>query len=234
MGGVLARIAYFKLKARSVVSIPAADCAYCNDLSSAFEKEFLLLGGKVFIFNETLENDRDYSTIIKKIKNISFEAILVPNQELNSARIISSLYTAGFRQPYLGGDGWGNVGEEFFKIISGAKIVGYSVSHWHPDVISVESKRFIESYRNEYKKDPNDTSVLAYDSMMILIESIMRLKKYDRMSLERSLNLMKNYNGITGKFVFHRDAAPTKSIVLLSVSGARFKVSEVIKPLVNL
>lgn len=230
MGETLAQVAQGRLKAKRAAIVVAADCAYCQDLANAFAKAFIAAGGKITARAEVLESDRDFSNAISQLKQMSYDVVLVPNQELNSARIISAILKAGINKPLLGGDGWGNVGDEFFSILGQQELQGYSVSHWHPDVISPRSKTFVSNYVKTFGKKPNDTSVLAYDATLLLVEALLRTKQYTRDGLEEALVGIRRFDGVTGEALFSNRGAPSKSLVLLSANKTRFKVLETIDP----
>lgn len=230
MGESLANVGRTLLKAKKAITLPAANCAYCSDLSDSFEKEFSNQGGLIVGRFPVLQDDKDFSSVIEKIKSLQFDVILVPNQELTSARMIVALVKAGINKPFLGADGWGNVGEEFFAVLEKVPFTGYSVSHWHPDLKTSRSIEFIKSYKNNYQKIPNDTSVLAYDSMKLLIEAVLNAKDLTREGIENSLNNIKTFSGVTGSFILSPNKAPLKSLVLLKTNSSKFSIQKVIKP----
>lgn len=230
MGESLARVAKDRLNVRQAVLLPAANCAYCADLSDSFEAAFIRGGGKIVAKLPVLSEDRDFSEIIQKLSLLNFDMILVPNQELTSARLISAIRNAGISKPFLGADGWGNVGQEFFGILGGVDFTGYSVSHWHADLKSAKSKGFVVRYTAAYGKAPNDTSVLAYDSMSLLIEALLKSKSFDREAVEESLASMRKFQGVTGRFDMSPNKAPRKSLVLLKANGKKFEVMGSIDP----
>lgn len=230
MGETLARVAIRRLKAKSAAIVVAADCAYCTDLARAFETEFKKAGGTIAVSVPLLQDEKNLQPVVEQLKNKKFDVVLVPNQELSSARIVSAILNAGINKPFLGGDGWGNVGQEFFGILKNQKLTGYSVSHWHPDVTSKLSKEFVASYKSEFGKMPNDTSVLAYDSASLLVDVILRSQSLTRKGIEDAFNKTKTFSGVTGKFVFQPKRAPLKSLVLLEANSSKFKVLEIIDP----
>ena len=230
MGEALAGIALGRLKAKRAVIIAAVDCAYCTDLSKAFEFAFAKGGGIVSASIPVLQEDKNFEAAYEKIKNVSYDIVVIPNQELLSGRILSFLADKGIQKPMLGGDGWGNVGEELFGILKSKQIVGYSVSHWHPQEPSVSSKKFVKDYKEKYGKEPNDTSVLAYDSMSLLVEAVVTAKSISKEGVEDALAGVKNFSGVTGKFIFSPGLAPRKSLVLLFTEGTAFKVLGRIEP----
>lgn len=230
MGTVLARQALHHLKASKALLLPAANCAYCSDLADSFEKSFKAQGGSIVLKIPILLEDKDFSEVIAKIKNFNFDIVVIPNQELTAARMIAALSRAGVKVPFLGADGWGNVGEEFFTILKGIQFTGYSVSHWHPDVKSSLSDAFVRDYQKEFNKMPNDTSVLAYDSTLLLVDAILRAKSLTREGLEDALNSQTRFTGVTGKFLLNPNKAPFKNLVLLKSSSGKFKVMDNVAP----
>ncbi len=230
MGETLARVAKSKLKASKAVILPAANCAYCSDLAESFSSHFQKLGGSVIVNLPILNDDTNFNDVIEKLKLQKFDVVFIPNQELTSARLIAALSKAGVNVPFMGADGWGNVGKEFFGILHDAKFSGYSTSHWHPDLKDRASLDFISSYKAAFGKIPNDTSVLAYDSMLLLVEALLKSKTLDREGVENSLNQITSFRGVTGKFVLTKNQAPRKSLVLLKTNNKRFQIVDTISP----
>ena len=230
MGESLAKIARNKLKATRAILLPAANCAYCSDLADSFEKAFHAQGGVTVANIPVLLEDKDFSDAIRRVKENEFDVVLIPNQELTSARMIAALSRAGIKKPFLGADGWGNVGQEFFEILSGVKFTGYSVSHWHPELRTKESIKFTNDYKKEFGKIPNDTSVLSYDAMLLLVQAILHAKTYDRNGIEDALNSLKVFDGVTGHFQMTANRAPQKSLLLLKADEGQFSIAEQINP----
>lgn len=228
MGETLAKIARNRLKATKVVLLPAGNCAYCSDLADSFAREFQKRGGSIAYNLPVLSEDKDFSGIVQKLKGLEYDLIFIPNQELTSARMIAALSKAGIKKPFMGADGWGNVGQEFFGILGEGNFTGYSTSHWHPDLNDSASKEFISAYVKLYAKTPNDTSVLAYDSTLLLVDAILAAKDFTRESIEDSLNKLKSFRGVTGQFILSPNRAPEKSLVLLKTEAHKFKIVEVI------
>ncbi|NCN41846.1 ABC transporter substrate-binding protein [bacterium] len=230
MGETLARVAKSKLNASKAVVLPAANCAYCSDLAESFSSHFQKLGGSVVVNLPILNDDTVFSDVIEKLKLQKFDVVFIPNQELTSARLIAALSKAGVKVPFMGADGWGNVGQEFFGILNDAKFSGFSTSHWHPDLKDKASLDFIASYKASFGKMPNDTSVLAYDSMLLLVEALLKSKTLDREGVENALNQMTSFKGVTGKFVMTANQPPRKSLVLLKTNNKKFQIVDSISP----
>jgi branched-chain amino acid transport system substrate-binding protein len=222
MGKALADFSQTRLKAVRAAVVVAADCAYCEDLAQAFGEEFTRKKGELVVVSKVLETDTDFSRTVALLKNRKFDVVLVPNQELVSARIISSLVKAGVHKPFLGGDGWGDRGEEFLMVLksspSPVAFQGYAVSHWHFDLRSHSSRSFVKEYSVRYRQDPKDTAVLAYDAMSLLLQALFQTQDYTREGIERSLSRIRVFEGITGTARFEGTGTPIKSLILLSTA----------------
>lgn len=228
-GKVLAQIARGKLKAKKALIIYAEDCAYCTDLASAFETEFKSSNDNIVKRVSILSDDTQFAGVADKVKIFNPDVILVPNHELISSRIVVALVDKGIKQPFLGGDGWGNNGDQFAKVLNGRKIDGYSVSHWFPEKPSLQSKAFIAKYQKQFGKMPNDTAVLSYDSMNIVIRTLLNSKELNRSSIENALNNLKSYEGVTGKFDYSQGLAPKKEIILLKAAPDSYRFVKIVR-----
>lgn len=223
----LAKIANQKIKAKNILILATVDCAYCMDLVKSFEEEIKQYDTKIIKAIPLLEKDTDYTKVAVEAKKLNFDAVFVPCQELTAARLISALTEAGITKPFLGADGWGNEGSEFFRVLKGKKFTGYSVTHWHPKLATSKSKKFVADYLKRFNKLPNDTSVLAYDSMTLLIQTLAKTKPLTRENLESNLSLVKSFNGITGKAYWDAHQAPRKDIVVLKTTNSGFAIDQI-------
>lgn len=230
MAMTLAKIAIKVLKKKRVLILTAVNCAYCVDLGNTFSDEMKKLGGEIIKNISVIQEDPDFSQIAKEVKNLSFDVVFIPNQELTAARLISSMIEAGIDKPFLGADGWGNEGSEFFRVLKGKRFTGYSVTHWHPKLNTKKSIKFVDDYLKKYQKLPNDTSVLAYDSMSLLIKALVQTKNINREKLNDTLSSLKYFEGVTGQFVLEANKAPRKDIIILKTTDTGFAIHKVISP----
>lgn len=230
MAMTLAKIAIKVLKKKRVLILTAVNCAYCVDLGNTFSDEMKKLGGEIIKNVSVIQEDPDFSQIAKEVKKLSFDVVFIPNQELTAARLISSMIEAGIDKPFLGADGWGNEGSEFFRVLKGKSFTGYSVTHWHPKLNTKKSIKFVDDYLKKYQKLPNDTSVLAYDSMSLLIKALTQTKNISREKLNETLSSLKNFEGVTGQFVLKANKAPRKDIIILKTTDTGFAIHKVISP----
>jgi branched-chain amino acid transport system substrate-binding protein len=220
-GKILADYAWKTQKARNVGIVYAADCAYCNSLRTAFKERFESLGGKVVVEQTVLSNDADFTEAAAAFKGRPLDAIFVPNYERVSATIISRLLDAGVKpRLWLGGDGWGDSVDLFYRIVGARKFTAYAISHWHTQLKTPQSKAFTVEFVRRYGKPPVDTAVLAYDAARLLIRGLIAAKKLDRAALLDSVERIRTFDGVTGKLVYPPLArTPVKPAVLLRLEN---------------
>lgn len=226
----LAKAVISVLKKKNILVLTGANCAYCMDLADSFSTEVTKQGGNIVKTIPVLQEETDFTRVAAEAKTLKFDAVFVPTQELTAARLISALTEAGITKPFLGADGWGNEGSEFFRVLKGKKFTGYSVTHWHPKLSTQKSKIFVSNYLKRFNKLPNDTSVLAYDSMTLLIKAILRTKPLTRENLETVLTSINTLDGVTGRSYWEPHQAPKKNILVLKTTDTGFAIDKIIAP----
>jgi branched-chain amino acid transport system substrate-binding protein len=220
-GKILADYAWKTQKARNVGIIYAADCAYCNSLRTAFKQRFESLGGKILVERTVLSNDSDFSEAAAAFKGQPLDAIFAPNYERVAATMISQLLDAGVRpRIWLGGDGWGDSGELFSRIVGARKFTAYAISHWHAQIQTPQSKAFTVEFARRYGKPPVDTAVLAYDAARLLIQGLLTANQLDRAGVVDSVERIRTFEGVTGRLVYPpHSRTPIKPAVLLRIEN---------------
>ncbi len=226
---MLAEHAANYLNLRQTIIVLASDCAYCQDLSAAFEKAYISAGGKIIDKVFVLDDQKDFNGLIDKADFSQADAVFIPNHELNSARIISYLLDNGIKTVFLGGDGWRTLGN-IHKTRHSKDFIGYMMAHWKPDLPTKLSQEFTSKYREQFTVEPTDSAALAYDSMHFIGQALAQMSVYDRSSLKSSLSSIKTFTGVTGDFIFGSNLAPNKSILLMKSSPSGFVIEKALQP----
>jgi len=231
MGVALARLADKKVKAKNALIISAADCAYCSDLANAFEKEARLLKIKIDRV-EVLNEDASFEKVDQIVMGKRYDAVVVPNYELSSAKIVSHLMKAGINTVFLGGDGWGNAaGSGFFQIVTDKNFIGYCVAHWHPEMANSMGKTFIRQWKAKFGSVPTMDSAMAFDSMNRLIEAILKSKAPDRENIQNALASNRIYEGVTGTAKYSGTSSSLEKPMVFLKSDVRNKKFVLLKTL---
>lgn len=229
-GKILGDYAWKTQKVRTVAIVSVADCAYCQSLRTAFKERFEALGGKVTLDQTILSTDSNFDELTQSLKTKKFDAIFVPNYERVSATLISTLYDAGVKpRLWLGGDGWGNSVDLFYRIVGKRKFKAYTISHWHPDIDTAKSKHFLSEFTRRYGKSPVDTAVLAYDAAELLIQALLNASNYSREGILEAVEKIRVLDGVTGRLVYPNSSrTPEKPAVLLKFENGLMSVERII------
>lgn len=233
-GQVIAQLAWKALRGRRVLSVVAADCAYCEDLAKGFERKFSALGGKVAKTISILADELELESKLALAREVDFDVVFVPNHELTSARVISTLVRLGIQKPFLGGDGWRTLGKDFFQKPGHESVEAYMTAHWHPTLSTHKSKEFVSTYKKRFGHIPTDSAVLAFDTVTLLgkaIENIPKGNAVDRAALSKAIQSIRSFDGVSGRFFFpFASTAPLKTAILLKSSPQGFVINHVLEP----
>jgi branched-chain amino acid transport system substrate-binding protein len=218
-GEVLASLA-LKKGARSVLIVMASDCAYCQDLQKSFTRTFKGKGRKIQNI-EVLSSEIDFTKLASSLKGNTYDAIFLPNYEIINNHIITSFDRAQIVPKfYLGGDGWGLTSAAFQAKPTKAYVIGY----WHRDLKITEAQKFRSMYYEKYNTEPSDMAVLAFDSMQLLIEGLLKTTSLNRDGVEAGLKNVTHFIGALGQVSTFKKNSFRKNL-LLEYSGLEVRPS---------
>lgn len=219
MGEILSQFALNELKIKKAIIVKAVDCAYCTDLSNSISSYFKQNGGTIIKEIHILHEDKAFNFLKDINHNSDYDIVFLPTQETTAAKIIRYFKDNKVEKIFIGGDGWGNVGDEFSRILLGLDFKGYSITHWHEKFIGNQTNSFSQKYNNRFGKTPNDTAVLAYDSAHILIDAILKSKNLSPREIEDNLSRLNDFEGLTGKYSFNESVFPVKEAFMMKVNS---------------
>ena len=107
----------------------------------------------------------------------------------------------------------------------------YLSTHYHPDVGSDLSKKFVEHYRKRWNgKMPDALAACAYDSAAVLADALKRAGSTDGQKVRDALATTKDFQGVTGTITMNEKRDATKAAVILQVKDGKFKYLETVAP----
>ena len=185
---------------------------YSVGLTENFEKTFKDLGGAIVAKESYATNDKDFNAQLTKIKNAAPDVLYLPDYYGTVALIAKQARAQGISIPLVGADGWdgltANAGDEVLN--------GYYSNHYAADSDSLAVKKFVKSFRDRYRKDPNSFAALGYDSVYLLRDSILRAGTDEASAVRDALE---NIDGeyVTGRLRFDEKRNPIKAAVMLQM-----------------
>lgn len=228
-GKVMARYALDHHNAKTSVLLKKASSTYSLSLAKHFQDEFEK-SGKILWQESYLQEDIDFTTILKKIRSTKPDVIFLPGHGRDVGMILKQAHAMGIQSTFLGGDGWG---KGALGIAGSEAAEGHSFSnHWHMNNKLAASQTFVNKYHERFGKGLIAASApLAYDATMILADAVRRAGSTDRAKIRSALAETKNFNGITGMITFDENGDPiNKAAAILKYQDNKIAFVKNIKP----
>jgi branched-chain amino acid transport system substrate-binding protein len=228
-GTVMANFATRTLKAKKVAVFTDVKSDYSKGLAQFFKESFVKNGGQIVSELDFNGGDKDFKAQLTAIKGANPDAIFVPGYYTDAALICIQAKQLGLNVPLMGGDGWES--EKLVEIGKDAVEGQYFSTHYHPDVGSEKSKRFVENYKKRWNgKTPDALAACGYDSAMVLADAMKRAGSSDGTKVRDAIAATKDFDAVTGRLTINAQRDATKSAVILQVKGGKFAYLETVAP----
>lgn len=223
-GKVLARFAQKTLKATKVAVLTDAANTYSVGLATYFKEAFTSLGGTIVDEQKYSGGDKDFNAQLTTIKAANPEAICIPGYYQDVGLIARQARDLGITVPLFGGDGWES--QDLINIGGPAVEGTYFSTHFSPEQNTPAVQDFVKKFKDKYGVMPDAMAALGYDSAMLLADAFKRAGTTDGPKVRDALAATKDFPGIAGPITIdeHRDAK--KPLVILEVTGGKFKLVE--------
>ncbi|MEI6279715.1 MAG: ABC transporter substrate-binding protein, partial [Verrucomicrobiae bacterium] len=201
---------------------------YSAGLAASFEKDFVGGGGKMAAKETYRRGAADFSAPLQAIKAAQPDVIFLPAYFSEAAAIIKQARPLGIGQPFLGSDGWESPG----FLSAGGEAVNncYFTSHFSAGEPSEKTAAFVRAYRETNGSDPLALAALGYDAVNFLADGIRRAGGTEPAALQTALAATSGLEGVTGTLTLDADRNPSKSAIVLRVSGGKFHYLETVAP----
>lgn len=207
---------------------PTAPVAVVNDLTAygvgfatAFRDTFVQGGGSVVTFEGVQKKNRDFRTLITKLKEIKPKYVVLGATYDMGAPFARQIKELGFEVTMLSGDGcYGNA----FLDQAGNAAEGTIVSFIAPDRnTSSKTKHFFTEYEQKYGKVVS-FAPLGYDAGRVVVEALSRAKSRTRQDIILAIHDKNFYvDGVTGKIQFdEKGDNKNKNLVLYIVKEGKW------------
>ena len=228
-GTVMANFANKELKQKKVAIFTDVKSDYSKGLAKFFKEQFEKNGGQIVAELDYNGGDKDFKGQLTAIKSENPEGVFVPGYYTDVALICIQAKQLGLNVPFYGGDGWES--EKLTEIGKDAVEGNYFSTHYHPDVGSETSKKFVASYKKRYgDKTPDALAACGYDSAAVLADAIKRANSTDGQKIRDALAATKDFDGVTGKITINEKRDATKSAVILQIKDGKYKYLTTVNP----
>lgn len=193
--------------------------AFFEMFAQAFKAEITAAGGKVSSYYRVIPDDKDFRTILTKLKAAGVKnvfASLLEGTQVPFYRQATELgLNANFYAPYtIESD------EDLMKNPRTAEGVVY------PQIASKGNEEFLTKYKARFTDDPSESAAMSYDNVFILAKAIEKVG-YSGPAIKNYLESMTNYQGASGNISFDQNgdlASPGEYVIRTIKNG---KISDI-------
>lgn len=211
-GQVLAQYAYSNLNAKKVVLYYDNSSDYAKGIAKEFKKKYQ---GDIVTTATFASGDKDFQSALTKIKNLDYDAIVMPGYYTETGIITKQARDMGISVPILGPDGFND--DSFGDLAGKANTNGvYYVSGYSTKTaLSAKATDFIKAYKAKYGLEPNMFAALAYDSVYMIAKAAEGAKT--SIDIADNLASLKDFDGVTGTMTIDKKHNPIKTALMVAI-----------------
>jgi branched-chain amino acid transport system substrate-binding protein len=186
------------------VAILHDSTSYAKGLADEANALLKKKGTEVVFFDALTPGERDYTTILTKLKGANPDVVLFTGYFPEAGLLLRQKKDMNWKVPFIGGDATNNA--DLVKIAGKEAAEGYYfLSPPQPqDLDTADAKAFLEGYKKKYNElPPSIWAVLAGDGFKVIVAGIAGAKSADGAKIADSLHKdLKNFSGLTGTISF--------------------------------
>ncbi|MCO4530607.1 branched-chain amino acid ABC transporter, amino acid-binding protein [Streptococcus infantarius subsp. infantarius] len=209
-GQVLAQYAYSNLNAKKVVLYYDNSSDYAKGIAEEFKKKYQ---GDIVTTATFASGDKDFQSALTKIKNLDYDAIVMPGYYTETGIITKQARDMGISVPILGPDGFNDDSFAYLAGKANANSVYYVSGYSTKTALSGKANDFIKAYKAKYSSEPNMFAALSYDSVYMIAKAAEGAKT--SIDIANNLAELKDFDGVTGKMTIDKKHNPIKTALMV-------------------
>lgn len=191
---------------------------YSVGLHDAFVEQFTALGGTVVTEETLVTGDTDFSSVLTNLLTQDVEALYVPVYYTEAGLFIKQAREFGLDVPVVGADGFHN--DTLVELAGNENATDvYYTSHFSLLSENEKTVEFVTAFEEEYGKQPDTFSALAYDATQLLMNAINEAGSTDRAAVRDAIAATTDFDGVTGTFSMDENNNPVKSVVVIGLEN---------------
>ena len=212
-----------KLNIKNDIVILALNNEYGVSLSHAFKNRITELGGNIVYEDKFSEKERDFKTLLLKVKKLKPSFIYIPDHYNEAGLFLKQAKELKLNCPVGGGDG--SYSPDLIAI-AGNGANGFYLTLMGLNNLNPKTEIFKNAYKRKYGKEYDIYSAYAYDCMFVIAESLKKMSREELRSMNgekmRKLMLGVKYDGITGSNQFDERGEVQKSFNIYQIKDSSF------------
>ena len=185
------------------------------------EKTLKELGVTIVDTETFADKDTDFSAQLTKIKQANPDVIVVASLYQEGILIVKKMREMGMNQKVIGSNGFNT--PAFIKGAGDASngvIVG---TPWFPNKDSQKVRDFRAAYKATYGTEPDQFAAQAYDAIYTIEKALKDSgSTTDREKFKDAMKNLKDFEGVTGKFVFDEHRDPKMETQVLEIKNGQY------------
>ncbi|MFT3876360.1 MAG: ABC transporter substrate-binding protein [Propioniciclava sp.] len=214
-----------KLGAKTAVIIKDNSNDYSKGLAASFDAQFKAKGGTIVAEEAYAKGERNFNSILTKIKGQSFDVIYLPGYYEEAGPAIKQARELGITAPILGADGYDS---PKLAEAAGAGLTDvYFSNHYSSADSDPRVVTFIAAFKKANNAEPNAFNAVGYDTMKFVADAVGRASAVNGPAVKEAMESTKDFAGVTGTFsVDPATHNPVKSIVFIGYKDGKIAVAE--------
>ncbi|MCP5126628.1 MAG: ABC transporter substrate-binding protein [Gammaproteobacteria bacterium] len=221
----MADFAYKTLNARNVAVWINESTDFTRVLAKFFKEHYRELGGKIVEEYTFQADQRDFSTAIENLKQLSPQpdVIFISGNPEDAMPTVQQLREARIQLPILSGDGFDIDLLALLAKPENADSV-YFTTHAYFESKRPEVADFVKAYREEYGQAPeNSFAALGYDAVNLLANAIERAGNTEGAAIAKTLTETREFKAVTGDISFTRpNRVPVVPVGIVAIKDQKY------------
>jgi len=215
-----AHLAVEKLKAKKIALL-VMDNDFGVSLAKAFKAEAEKLGAKIVFEEKFSVGEKDFRTILEKLKKTEPDVIYATGYYFNASKIVTQAKELGIYQTIIGQEGYDS--PLFISLSKNHSANGTVIT----TDLDRDSERkivqwFIREYEKEYGRDADMVAASTFDSVMIIAKAIEIAGKASRNAIKDALPKVSGLETVTGFKHFTKGREAVREVVCQVILADKF------------
>ena len=211
-----------KYNAKKVAILYGNDDVFTKSGYDVMKDEAKKQGLEVTTTEKFQQGQADYKAQLTKIKSTKPDLILASALYNEGAVIMDQARKMGIDVPFVGGNGFNS--PQVIDIAGKAADGLIVATPWFGGKDDEKVKKFVESYKKEYGKEPDQFAAQAYDALFVLAEAVERAGSDDPDAIRDELAKTKDFTGILGKMSFDKEGDIVMDPTVLIIKDGKFQI----------